>query len=114
MLLVKDIIMCSNLIVSTSKFCHHCGHTVEINISPPLFRTCTSFNDLDFNIIKVIAQHVHSKYQPLKHYYAGYNDKVRYNSENELLCLLFSLNRHYRRHKAKNYSFRLNKVYSLK
>ena len=40
--------------------------------------------------------------------------KAQYNTEKKELCLLFSLNKHYRRYKAKNYFFRLNEEYSLK
>jgi len=107
---------CNNLIINTFNFCQHCG--VE-NISSssslaPVARTCSSFNDLDFNIITVITQYFNSKFKPFDSNFPNSNKTKQYNAASEELHLLFSLNSHYRRYKAMNFYFILNRNHSLK
>ena len=104
---------CKNVIINTFKYCQHCG--AEIQASLIESRICTSFSNLDFNVITVIISFIHSKYEPLKYYEPNYYDYTvdQYNAENDAICILMSLNHHYRSYKAKNFFFRLNKKYSL-
>ena len=106
---------CKSLTVITFKFCQNCGIENSSLISAPVSRTCTSFNDLDFNIITLVTTFIHSKYKPLKAYFSDDTYTAeQFNAEDVELGVLFSLNTHYRRYKAKNYFFYLNKLYSLK
>jgi len=106
---------CKSLTVITFKFCQNCGIENSSLISAPVSRTCTSFNDLDFNIITLVTTFIHSKYKPLKVYFSSDTYTAeQINAEDVELGVLFSLNTHYRRYKAKNYFFYLNKLYSLK
>ena len=112
---------CKHLIVNTFKYCHYCGAEnigpIQAAASLTVSRSCTSFGDLDYNVITVITSFIHSKYEPLKYYEPDDDEeytKAQYNAENDAICILFSLNHHYRNYKAKNFYFRLNKEYSLK
>jgi len=106
---------CKSLTVITFKFCQNCGIEKSSLISAPVSRTCTSFNDLDFNIITLVTTFIHSKYEPLKAYFSdNIYTAEKLNAEDVELGVLFLLNTHYRRYKAKNYFFYLNEEYSLK
>ena len=108
---------CKHVIINTFRFCQNCGaENIGLVQALPVSRACTSFGDLDYNVITVITSFIHSKYEPLKFYYPDDDDytKAQYNAENDAICILLSLNHHYRNYKAKNFFFRLNKEYSLK
>ena len=110
---------CNHIIINTFKYCHHCGAeniSLQALAAVPVSRTCTSFNDLDYNVITVITSFIHSKYEPLMFYEPDYGEytKAQYNAENDAICILLSLNHHYRNYKAKNFYYRLNSKYSLK
>ena len=107
---------CNRITVNVFKYCQNCG--VENVIESITTLSGTSFNNLDYNIITVICQYIHSKFKPLLNYYPideedNYSIE-QYNLENASLNLLFVLNKHYRSYKAKNYFYYLNKEYSLK
>ena len=107
---------CKSLTVATFKFCQNCGVENSLFVlSTPASMICTSFNDLDFNLITLLTTFIHSKYKPLKVYSSDDKcTKEHCNADDAELCVMLSLNKHYRVYKAKNYVFKLNKEYSLK
>ena len=97
---------CKNVIINTFKYCQHCG-AENIGLTQALTesRICTSFSNLDYNVITVIISFIHSKYEPLKHYAPSYGDYTadQYNVENDAICILLSLNHHYRRRRTSSF-----------
>lgn len=92
-----------------------CNENIGLIQTTALSLTCSSFSDLDYNLITIITTYIHSKYKPLQYYEPDDSYKIdQYNAENDTICILLSLNHHYRSYKAKNFYFRLNQKYSLK
>ena len=100
---------CKQMMLKSFKYCCHCGHEISPDTTTML-ALCTSFNDLDFNLITKVTAFLHSSFEPL----VFIENVHKIKSEKVDLYTLFSLNKHYRKYKAKNYCFRLNSVYSKK